>query len=155
MVTGVFVIILSLVFATGLAGGAQRHALGIGVSNPLVALSQIGTWLPFQGNLLLFPIMALCSIAILVYFLRDARDGFHPFKTLIAPILAALSIAFAVYLMISNRAALTTGQNTGWVFASPFIALGVFIFGLLVGVSYKRWSKARYDAIGKFVHDEA
>jgi amino acid transporter len=111
----VFCIILTLLFATGLAGSGQRHALGIGVSNPLVALSQIGTWLPFQGNLLLFPIMALCSIAILVYFLRQAnRDGFHPIKTLIAPILAAASIAFAVYLMISNRATLTGQTNTGW-----------------------------------------
>jgi amino acid transporter len=155
MVTGVFVIILSLIFATGLAGGAQRQALGIGVSNPLVALSQIGTWLPFQGNLLLFPIMALCSIAILVFFLRDARDGFHPFKTLIAPILGAATIAFAVYLMISNRAALTTGQNTGWVFASPFIALGVFVGGLLLGFAYRHWSRARYEAVGRFVHDEA
>ena len=156
VVVGLFCIILTLLFATGLAGGAQRSALGIGVSNPLVALSQIGTWLPFQGNLLLFPIMALCSIAIMTYFLRQAnRDGFHPFKTLIAPILAAASIVFAVYLMISNRAALTTGTNTGWTFWSPFIALAIFILGLLLGVGYKRWSKARYDAVGKFVHEEA
>jgi amino acid transporter len=154
-VVGIFVVIVTLLFATGLAGAGQRHALGIGVSDPLVALSQIGTWLPFQGNLLLFPIMALCSIAILVYFLRDARDGFHPFKTFIAPILGAASIGFAVYLMISNRAALTTGSNTGWVFASPFIALGIFLFGVLLGLVYKRWSRARYDAVGKFVHEEA
>ena len=156
VVVAVFCIILTLVFATGLAGGAQRDALGIKVSNPLVALSQIGTWLPFQGNMLLFPIMALCSIAIMFYFLRQAnRDGFHPIKTLIAPILAAASIIFAVYLMISNRAALTTGTNTGWTFASPFIALGVFIAGLLLGIGYKRWSKRRYEAVGKFVHEEA
>jgi amino acid transporter len=155
LLTLIFVIIMTLIFATGLAGGAQRDALGIGVSNPLVALSQIGTWLPFQGNLLLFPIMALCSIAILTYFLRDARDGFHPFKTLIAPILGAGTIGFAVYLMISNRAALTTGKNTGWVFASPFIAIAVFAVGLLLGFAYQRWSKARYEAVGRFVHEEA
>ncbi len=153
--TAIFCIILTLIFATGLAGGAQRSALGLGVSNPLVALSQIGTWLPFQGNLLLFPIMALCSVAIMFYFLRDARDGFHPIKTLIAPILAAASIIFAVYLMISNRAALTTGTNTGWTFWSPFIALAIFIAGCLLGVGYHRWSKRRYDAVGRFVHEEA
>jgi amino acid transporter len=155
MVTGAFTIILTLLFATGLAGGGQRQALGIGVSNPLVALSQIGTWLPFQGNLLLFPIMALCSIAILVYFMRDARDGFHPIKTLVAPILGAATIIFAVYLMISNRGALTTGANTGWAFASPFIAIGVFLAGCLLGWAYSRWDKSRYDAVGKFVHEEA
>ena len=119
-----FCIVFTLLFATGLVGGGQRAALGIGVSNPLVALSQIGTWMPFQGNLLLFPIMALCSIAIMVYFLRN-RDGFHWFKTLVAPILAAATIIFAVYLMISNRAYLL-GTTTGVEFCTPFIALGVF-----------------------------
>jgi amino acid transporter len=155
IITFVFMVVFSLLFATGLAGSAQRSALGIGVSNPLVALSQIGTWLPAQGNMLLFPIMALCSIAILVYFLRDARDGFHWFKTFVAPILACLTIGFAVYLMISNRSTLFGTPNTGWTFAAPFIALGVFVFGCLIGFSYKRWSRARYDAVGKFVHDEA
>lgn len=155
-VVGTFCVILTLLFATGAAGGAQRAALGIGVSSPIVALSQIGTWLPFQGNLLLFPIMALCSIAILFYFMRpENRDGFHPFKTLIAPILAAASIVFAVYLMVSNRAALTTGSLTGWAFASPFIALAIFVVGVLLGLGFRRWSRHRYEAVGKFVHEEA
>ncbi|MBV8940124.1 MAG: APC family permease, partial [Solirubrobacterales bacterium] len=61
-----FCVVFTLFFATGLVGGGQRKALGIPVSSPLVALSQIGTWLPFQGNLMLFPIMALCSVAIMV-----------------------------------------------------------------------------------------
>ncbi|MBV8734646.1 MAG: APC family permease [Solirubrobacterales bacterium] len=148
-----FCVVFTLFFATGLVGGGQRKALGIPVSSPLVALSQIGTWLPFQGNLMLFPIMALCSVAIMVYFLRT-RDGFHPFKTLIAPILAAGTIVFAVYLMISNRGALM-GTTTGVEFYTPFIALGVFVGGCLLGVVYHRWSRRRYEAVGKFLHEEA
>jgi amino acid transporter len=148
-----FCVVFTLFFATGLVGGGQRKALGIGVSNPLVALSQIGTWLPFQGNLLLFPIMALCSIAIMVYFVRT-REGFHPFKTLIAPILAAATIVFAVYLMVQNRAVLM-GTTTGVEFITPFIALGVFVAGCLLAVAYRRWSRRRYDAVGKFLHEEA
>ena len=153
MFVAAFCVVFTLLFATGLVGGGQRKALGIPVSNPLVALSQIGTWLPFQGNLMLFPIMALCSVAIMVYFLRT-RDGFHPFKTLIAPILAAGTIVFAVYLMISNRGALM-GTTTGVEFYTPFIALGVFVGGCLLGVVYHRWSRRRYDAVGKFLHEEA
>jgi amino acid transporter len=154
--TAVFCVFFTLLFAVGIAGGGQRKALGIGISDPLVALEQIGTWLPFQGNLLLFPIMALCSVAILFYFLRaENRDGFHPIKTLIAPILAAGSIIFAVYLMISNRAALTTGSNTGWTFACPFIALAVFAAGCVLAAIYYRWSRQRYEAVGKFLHEEA
>jgi amino acid transporter len=149
----IFCIVFTLFFATGLVGGGQRAALKIGVSNPLVALLQIGTWIPFQGNLLLFPIMAICSIAIVVYFLRN-REGFHPFKTLIAPILAAGTIIFAVYLMISNRATLL-GTTTGVEKLTPFIALGVFLAGCVLGGIYYRWSRRRYDAVGKFLHEEA
>jgi amino acid transporter len=152
----VFCVIGTTLFAAGWVGGSQRADLKITTANPLVALLQIGTWIPFQGNLLLFPIMALCSIAILVYFVSDAaRDGFHWFKTLVAPILAAASILFAVYLMISNRAQLTTGTLTGWTYWCPYIALGIFVAGCLLGVVYYLWSKPRYEAVGNFVHEEA
>src|SRR5204863_8931288 len=36
LVVATFCVILTLLFATGAAGGAQRAALGIGVSSPLV-----------------------------------------------------------------------------------------------------------------------
>ena len=42
-------------------------------SNPITALFQIGTWLPFQGNMLLFPLMALVSVAIIIFFLPETR----------------------------------------------------------------------------------
>ena len=152
-----FVIIFTLLFAAGIMGGAQRTALKIGVSNPLVALVQVGTWWPFQGNELLFSIMVLCSIAIMVYFLRpENRDGFHWFRTLVCPILAAGAIGFAIYLMISNRVTLLgTGTNTGFTFITPFIALGIFLAGCVLALIYQRYSKGRYEAVGKFVHDEA
>jgi amino acid transporter len=151
-----WVIVFTLLFALGIMGGAERHTLGIGVSSPLVALFQIGTWWPFQGNELLFSIMALCSIAIMIYFLRpENRDGFHWFKTLVCPILGAATIAFAIYLMVSNRSALTFTPNTGWTFLTPFIALGIFLAGCVLALIYQRYSKERYEAVGKFVHEEA
>jgi amino acid transporter len=150
----VFCIVFTLFFATGLVGGGQRAALGIPVSNPLVALLQIGTWIPFQGNLLLFPIMALCSVAIMVYFLRERGEGFNWFKTVLCPILAAATIIFAVYLMISNRATLL-GTTTGIEAITPWIALGIFVAGCVLGLIYYRWSRPRYDAVGKFLHEEA
>jgi amino acid transporter len=151
-----FVIVFTLLFALGIMGGAQRSALKVGVSNPIVALSQVGTWWPFQGNVLLFSIMSLCSIAIVIYFLRpENRDGFHWFKTFLAPILGAVSIMFAIYLMLNNRGTLLGTPNTGFTFATPFIALGVFVFGCVLALAYRRWSIHRYEAVGKFVHEEA
>ena len=145
-----FCIMVTSLFATGAVGS------GITQASPITALFQVGTWMPFQGNMLLFPIMALCDVAILVYFLKpENRDGFHWFKTLVAPILGAGSIIFAVYLMLKYRGALTTGSRTGWAFDVPFYALGIFLGGCLLGVIYYFWSKHRYEAVGKFVHEEA
>ena len=156
VVVGIFVAAVTLLFAAGWVGTGQQAALGVTESDPIVALFQIGTWLPFQGNMLLLPIMALCDLAILVYFLKpENRDGFHWFKTLVAPIIGAGSISFAVWLMLQNRGALTTGSNTGWAFAVPFYALGIFLGGCVLGVIYYIWSRKRYDAVGRFVHEEA
>ena len=156
VLVGIFVVSVTTLFAAGLVGTGQQAGLGITESSPLVALLQIGTWMPFQGNMLLLPIMALCDMAILVYFLRpENRDGFHWFKTLVAPIIGAGSISFAVWLMLQNRGALTTGSNTGWAFAVPFYALGIFLGGCVLGIIYYIWSRKRYDAVGRFVHEEA
>jgi amino acid transporter len=156
VIVGIFVAAVTLLFAAGWVGTGQQAALGVTESDPIVALFQIGTWLPFQGNMLLLPIMALCDLAILVYFLKpENRDGFHWFKTLVAPIIGAGSISFAVWLMLQNRGALTTGSNTGWAFAVPFYALGIFLGGCVLGVIYYIWARKRYDAVGRFVHEEA
>jgi amino acid transporter len=156
VIVGIFCVSVTTLFAAGWVGTGQQAALKIDESSPIVALFQIGTWLPFQGNMLLLPIMALCDMAILFYFLRpENRDGFHWFKTLVAPIIGAGSISFAVYLMLLNRGALTTGSRTGWAFAVPFYALGIFLGGCALGVIYYLWSRRRYEAVGRFVHEEA
>ena len=40
-------------------------------------------------------------------------------------------------------------------FAIPWVAVGVFVAGCLLAVAYHRWSRSRYDAVGKFLHEEA
>ena len=107
-------VMVTSLFATGAAGGGQREAARLSTrASPLTALLQIGTWMPFQGNMLLFPLMALVGLAIIVYFLREGRDGFHWWKTFVAPILGAGAISFAFYLMMKNRAGITFGEYDG------------------------------------------
>jgi amino acid transporter len=155
-VVGLFVAIVTLLFAAGWVGTGQQAALGIDESSPIVALFQIGTWLPFQGNMLLLPLMALVSLAIIVYFIKSDREGFHWFKTFVAPIAGAGTIAFAVYLMVKNRVGITgTGEYEGWIKAVPYYALGIFLGGCALAIVYRIWSRRRYDAVGKFVHEEA
>lgn len=151
-----FCIMVTALFATGAAGTGYQEALGITTSDPLVALVEIATWMPFQGNMLLFAIMSLVCLAILVHFLRpENRDGFHWFKTFVAPIIGAGAIAFGYYLMITNRAFLTTGTNEGWTKAVPYYALGIFLGGCLLALIYRWRSRERYEAVGRFVHEEA
>jgi amino acid transporter len=154
-VVALFAIMITSLFATGAAGGGQRADLGIDESSPLTALLQIGTWIPFQGNALLFPLMALVGLAIMVYFWREARDGWHWWKTCLAPILGAASISFAFYLMMKYRAGITFGAYEGWVKYVPEIALGTVLLGCALAVIYRARSKERYEAVGRFVHEEA
>ena len=156
IVVFLFCCIVTGLFAAGWVGNGQREALGVDASSPITALFQIGTWLPFQGNMLLFPIMSVVSLAILVYFLREARDGFHWFKTFLAPIMGAGMMAFAIYLMVKNRVGITgTGEYKGWVEAVPYYSLGIFLGGCALALLYRARSKERYEAVGKFVHEEA
>lgn len=156
IVVGAFCAVVTLLFAAGWVGTGQQASLGIDTSSPIVALFQIGTWLPFQGNLLLLPLMSLVSLAVLIYFIRDDRSGFHWFKTFVAPIMGAGAIAFAVYLMVNNRVGITgTGEYKGWIKATPYYALGIFLGGCVLAIIYRVWSRHRYEAVGKFVHEEA
>jgi amino acid transporter len=155
IVVGLLFVMMTSLFATGAIGGAQRAALGFDESDARTAIYQVGTWYPFQGNSLLFPLMAVVGLAIMVYFIRQARDGFHWWKTCVAPILAAGSISFFFYLMMKNRAGITFGTYEGWVKYVPIIDLCIFLGGCLLAVIYYWRSKERYEAVGKFVHEEA
>ena len=76
-------------------------------SSTEAALLKLGTWTPLLGVLGILAVQGLCSVAIIRFFLTEARDGFHWFKTLVAPIVGALAMAGACYLLISNRAVLS------------------------------------------------
>ena len=91
--------------------GVYMLAFALADSSTLSALLKLGTWTPLLGVLGILAVQGLCCIAIIRYFLTDARDGFHPVKTLIAPVIGFLAMAGACYLLIDNRAALS-GQAT-------------------------------------------
>ncbi len=112
--------------------------------------------MPFQGNTLLFPLMALVGLAIIVYFLREARDGFHWFKTLRRPDHRSRARSPSpFYLMMQNRAGLTSGVYEGWVKAVPYYLARHLPRRLCAGPHLQVRSKERYEAVGKFIHEEA
>jgi uncharacterized protein involved in exopolysaccharide biosynthesis len=55
--------------------------------------------------------------------------------------------------MVQNRAELT-GSTKGFVGATPWIALGLFVLGVLLAVAYYYLARDRYDAVGRFVNEQ-
>ena len=56
------------------------YMLGFTIMDPSTeaALLKLGTWTPLLGVLGILAVQGLCSVAIIRFFLTEARDGFHP-----------------------------------------------------------------------------
>jgi amino acid transporter len=99
---------------------------------------KLGTWTPLLGVLGILAVQALVSVAIIKYFMTEAKDGFHWWKTLVAPIIGGLAQAGACYLLIANRGALAGAGDVFFVKAIPWVVAIVF----LAGVGYALWLKS-------------
>jgi amino acid transporter len=124
-------------------------------SSTSAALLKLGTYSPLLGVLGILFVQGVCSVAVVRFFLTDARDGFHAWKTLVAPILGTLAMAGACYLLIANRADLSGAGDTPFIKYLPYIAIAMFLIGILLAVWLRRNDKDRYDLIGRFDLDEA
>src|SRR3954463_13113907 len=123
-------------------------------SSTEAALLKLGTWTPLLGVLGILAVQGLCSVAIIRFFLTEARDGFHWFKTLVAPVIGALAMAGACYLLISNRAVLSGAGDSLFIKAIPWVVLVVFGAGMVLGLVMRSRSKETYAKIGRFDREE-
>jgi amino acid transporter len=134
--------------------GVYMLCFAIADPSTLAALLKLGTWTPLLGVLGILAVQGLCCIAIIRYFLTDARDGFHPVKTLIAPLIGFLAMAGACYLLIDNRAALSGAGDALYIKLIPWVVLAVFLIGCAAALWMRRQAKERYEGIGRFVREE-
>jgi amino acid transporter len=123
-------------------------------SSTEAALLKLGTWTPLLGVLGILAVQGICSVAIIRFFLTEARDGFHWFKTLVAPLLGAAAMAGACYLLISNRAVLSGAGDSIYIKAIPWVVLVVFAAGMVLGLVMRSRSKETYAKIGRFSREE-
>lgn len=141
-------VIVVTIFATGASGTFSA-------GNPLTALTNLGTWLPFQGVLALIVVEAIVSLAIVAFFRRRPLPQEERFRTLrvgIAPIVAAVCLGYVAIEMIKNRAQLAGAS--GYVSAIPYYGLAAFAIGVILALIYRYAAADRYEAIGRFVHDD-
>jgi amino acid transporter len=123
-------------------------------SSTEAALLKLGTWSPLLGVLGILAIQALVSFAIIKFFLTQARDGFHWWKTLVAPIVGGIAQIGACVLLIKNRSLLSGAGDALYVKAIPFVVLAIFLAGIGLALYYRSASRERYRAIGHFVHED-
>lgn len=123
-------------------------------SSTQASLLKLGTWTPLLGVLGILAVQAIASFAIVRYFLRTARDGFHWFRTLLAPILGGLAQIGACYLLIANRGELAAAGDVLFVRAIPWVVLLAFAVGSAYAVYLRTRGDGRYAEIGSFEHDD-
>jgi amino acid transporter len=119
-------------------------------SSTEAALLKLGTWTPLLGVLGILAVQGLCSIAIIRFFLTEARDGFHWFKTLVAPIVGALAMAGACYLLVSNRGVLSGAGDALFIKAVPWVVVAMFAAGMVIAFVLRARSREHYIRIGRF-----
>jgi amino acid transporter len=123
-------------------------------SSDSAALLKLGTYVPLFGVLGLLFVQALTSAAIVRYFLTEARDGFHWWRTLVAPIIGGAAMIGACYLLIANRAALSGAGGVLFIQAIPWAILVTFIVGVGIGLYYRLADNVTHQSIGRVVFQE-
>jgi amino acid transporter len=123
-------------------------------SSTEAALLKLGTYSPLLGVLGILFVQGVCSIAVIRYFSTEARDGFHAWKTLIAPILGTLAMFGACYLLVANRASLAGAGDAPYIKYLPYIAIAMFLIGIVAALWFRTNDVERYNGIGRFARDE-
>jgi amino acid transporter len=123
-------------------------------SSDSAALLKLGTYVPLVGVLGILFVQALTSAAIVRYFLTEARDGFHWWRTLAAPIIGGAAMIGACWLLIANRAALSGAGGVLFIKVIPWAVLAVFLIGVGIGLYYRRADAERHRSIGRLVLED-
>jgi amino acid transporter len=131
---------------TGLAVIGLYAATG---QNPMTRLF---FWLGTTGGLGIMILLAATSVAVVVFFARDAR-GENAWRRAVAPALAAVLLAGIVVLAIQHYALLLgvpAGSPAAWVLPGGYAAVAVI--GLGWGLILKWRRPAVYAGIGLGAH---
>jgi amino acid transporter len=124
-------------------------------TSTLAALLKLGTWSPLLGVLGILAIQALVSFAIIRYFLTEGRDSHHPIKTFVAPLIGGLAQIGACYLLIKYRGDLSGAAGNWFIKLIPWFVLAIFLSGIGVALYWRSSNTPKYQAIGRFVHEDA
>ncbi|HEU5421963.1 MAG TPA: APC family permease [Nitrolancea sp.] len=115
-------------------------------------MGQLFYWAGTAGGYGILLLLALCSLAVIVFFLRDP-DGASLWQRWIAPGVATAALAFMAYLVTRNFAALlgVPGGSPSAIWLPALFPLA-FLVGLGWALILRLSNREVYDAIGQGRH---
>jgi amino acid transporter len=120
-------------------------------SSDSAALLKLGTWVPLMGVLGILAVQTLASAAIIRYFLTEAREDWHWWRTFAAPLVGGAAMVGACYLLIANRGALSGAGSAFFIQAVPWAVLTAFMVGVGLGLYFRMADRERHNNIGRHV----
>jgi amino acid transporter len=122
-------------------------------STTLGALLKLGTYGPVLFVYGILGVQALCSFGVIWYFWSKARDGWHWWKTGLAPFIGGAAQIPVMYLVVHNSGKL---GGSVWMMRNIFwIMLAIFLFGVALALVYRSVDRPRYEAIGRYLYEDA
>jgi amino acid transporter len=115
------------------------------------------TLLAILGTMAILIVQSLCAFSVIAYFHfhKNHQGSAHWFKTFQAPLLGGIGMLYVVYLLwVHKDAAAGTASGTLLFKLTPWIVVGLFVFGAVMATYFKFRDPRRYDLIGRIVYED-
>jgi amino acid transporter len=104
-----------------------------------------------MGVIIILAVQAVVSVAVWNYFRTQHPEEQHWWKTMLAPAISFVAQAIVLYLLFKNIKFIGSGYHYA-NYLGPIDA-GIFVIGLAGAFYWKRKDPARYDAVGRLIHE--
>jgi amino acid transporter len=115
------------------------------------------TLLAILGTMAILIVQALCAFAVISFFhfRKNHPTSKHWFRTFLSPLLGGIGMLYVVVLLWQHKEAAAGAASGTLLFKlTPWIVVGLFVFGAAMAIYFKYRDPARYELIGRVVYDE-
>jgi amino acid transporter len=116
------------------------------------------TLLAILGTMAILIVQSLCAFSVIAYFHfhKNHPSSAHWFKTFLSPLLGGIGMLYVVYLLWEHKeSAAGTASGTLLFKLTPWIVVGLFVFGAAMALYFKLRDPRRYELIGHIVYDDS
>jgi amino acid transporter len=108
------------------------------------------------GTLIILLVQALCSFAVIAYFIRNRHLSRNWFTTFVAPLLGGIGMLYIIFLLISNFSVAGGAIANLLMFKLlPWLVLVVFVVGILTALYLRARRPQKYAILGRIIFEEA